>query len=38
MVASASLESCVTCHDGKQDGGRFDPATYIPKVLHPNLP
>ena len=38
MDASASLESCVTCHDGKQDGGRFDPETYIPRILHSSLP
>lgn len=25
---------CTSCHDGKQDGGRFDPATYRPKVVH----
>ncbi len=26
--------SCRTCHDGKQDGGRFDYASYLPKVSH----
>ena len=25
---------CRTCHDGDRDGGRFDPATYLPAVHH----
>lgn len=25
---------CIGCHDGEQDGGRFDFATYVPKVRH----
>lgn len=27
-------EVCVRCHDGEQDGGRFDYPTYLPKVRH----
>ena len=34
MDASTSAESCVTCHDGVQDGGRFDLESYLPKVVH----
>ena len=26
--------TCRGCHDGERDGGRFDPATYRPKILH----
>jgi hypothetical protein len=33
-VREASLETCTTCHDGEQDGGRFDPATYTRRVRH----
>ncbi len=25
---------CRRCHDGERDEGRFDPATYLPKVSH----
>ncbi len=25
---------CRTCHDAEQDMGRFDPATYLPRVVH----
>ncbi len=25
---------CKDCHDGDQDGGRFDLPTYLPKVIH----
>jgi hypothetical protein len=28
------IEVCRDCHDGKQDGGRFDYSTYRPKVVH----
>ena len=38
MEAAESLQSCVTCHDGKQDGGRFDFETYLPKVIHSATP
>lgn len=33
-VRDPAVSVCATCHDGKQDGGRFDPATYRPKVVH----
>ncbi len=35
-VASAAVDVsvCTQCHDGVQDEGRFDYATYLPKVLH----
>ncbi len=26
--------TCVTCHDGKRDEGRFDFKAYLPKVVH----
>ncbi len=26
--------TCVTCHDGEQDEGRFDYPSYLPKVVH----
>jgi Cytochrome c554 and c-prime len=36
VVAQAT---CVQCHDGVQDEGRFDYATYLPKVVHgPSAP
>ena len=35
-VRTPPLEVCTGCHDGEQDGGRFDAATYLPKVAHPN--
>ena len=34
MIAKPDVSVCVDCHDGKQDGGRFDHATYLPKVTH----
>jgi len=34
MQAVAAEDSCVDCHDGIKDEGRFDPATYLPKVRH----
>jgi 2',3'-cyclic-nucleotide 2'-phosphodiesterase (5'-nucleotidase family) len=34
LVAQVPVETCKTCHDGERDGGRFDPATYLPKVSH----
>lgn len=29
-----TIEVCQGCHDGKQDGGRFEFASYLPKVSH----
>ncbi|MFZ5475372.1 MAG: multiheme c-type cytochrome [Myxococcota bacterium] len=34
MTRDPAVETCTTCHDGKQDGGRFDFGTYRPKVVH----
>lgn len=34
MLAKPSVETCVGCHDGVKDEGRFDAATYLPKVAH----
>ena len=34
MQAAKAEQSCVTCHDGIKDEGRFDPDTYLPKVRH----
>lgn len=34
LVAQVPVETCRTCHDGDRDGGRFDPATYLPKIVH----
>ena len=34
MVTSPPLSTCVECHDGEQDEGRFNPDTYWPKVVH----
>ena len=34
VVRSPTPETCTTCHDGQQDGGRFDPSSYRPKVTH----
>lgn len=28
------VQACRTCHDGVQDGGRFDYDTYRPKIVH----
>ncbi|MEO0606474.1 MAG: multiheme c-type cytochrome, partial [Myxococcota bacterium] len=33
-VRSPDEATCRTCHDGEQDGGRFDLATYLPQVVH----
>ena len=33
-VADPSIEVCTACHDGEQDGGRFDAATYRSRVVH----
>jgi hypothetical protein len=33
-TASPPEGVCRTCHDGDRDGGRFDPATYLPAVHH----
>lgn len=37
-VRSPAIETCTVCHDGRQDAGRFDPSTYLPKVRHDALP
>jgi 2',3'-cyclic-nucleotide 2'-phosphodiesterase (5'-nucleotidase family) len=34
MRAKAAEERCLDCHDGVQDEGRFDAATYLPRVRH----
>ena len=34
MVTSPPEATCTGCHDGEQDGGRFDHDTYQPKVVH----
>ena len=34
MVSSPSESTCITCHDGVKDEGRFDLSTYLPKVQH----
>jgi hypothetical protein len=34
IVRSPGADNCVQCHDGKQDEGRFDLATYLPRVQH----
>ncbi|MCB9760451.1 MAG: hypothetical protein H6739_11485 [Alphaproteobacteria bacterium] len=34
MKAEVSVKTCTLCHDGEQDGGRFDYDAYLPKVLH----
>ncbi len=34
LVPAPPVSQCVLCHDSRQDGGRFDPATYLPKVKH----
>lgn len=33
-VPRPGAETCVGCHDGEQDQGRFDAGTYLPKVVH----
>lgn len=27
-------QTCTTCHDAEQDGGRFDYAAYLPRIVH----
>ena len=34
MVANPPEATCLQCHDGERDEGRFDFATYRPKVVH----
>lgn len=34
MTKDPPEATCVVCHDAQNDGGRFDFATYRPKVLH----
>ncbi len=34
MIAKPDVTVCTECHDGKQDEGRFDAATYFPKIVH----
>lgn len=34
MSPTVAPEVCTACHDGDRDGGRFDAATYRPKVVH----
>lgn len=34
MVREPPVDTCVRCHDGEQDEGRFDPDTYLPRVVH----
>lgn len=33
-VRSPAVTVCTTCHDGEQDGGQFNPETYLPRVHH----
>lgn len=37
-AARPGVEACRGCHDGVRDGGRFDPATYLPQVVHRRPP
>lgn len=34
LVASPPTSQCVQCHDSRQDGGRFEEATYRARVKH----
>jgi 2',3'-cyclic-nucleotide 2'-phosphodiesterase (5'-nucleotidase family) len=34
MNLADDASTCTICHDGDRDGGRFDYATYLPKVTH----
>lgn len=34
VVLDPPRETCVQCHDGEQDEGRFDWASYRPRVVH----
>ncbi|MBM4390320.1 MAG: hypothetical protein FJ090_04290 [Deltaproteobacteria bacterium] len=34
LVANPPTSQCTQCHDKKQDDGRFDEATYRPRVVH----
>lgn len=35
LIRDPGPQGCTTCHDGVKDEGRFDYATYRPKVVHP---
>ena len=37
-VADPPQKACTGCHDGDQDGGRFDFGTYRPRVVHGGTP
>lgn len=34
MNRATDASTCTICHDGERDDGRFDYATYLPKVTH----
>jgi hypothetical protein len=34
IVRDPPVEACVRCHDGQQDGGRFDFGAYRPQIAH----
>jgi hypothetical protein len=34
MNRASDASTCTVCHDGERDEGRFDYATYLPKVTH----
>lgn len=38
LVVNPGEALCVECHDGVRDEGRFDYATYFPKIAHPTPP
>ena len=38
MRRDPGVDVCMNCHDGKQDGGRFDYPTYRPQILHTAMP
>ena len=33
-MVQPGLDTCTTCHDGEQDGGRFEADTYLERVSH----
>ena len=37
MIKEPDVQNCTQCHDGVKDEGRFDAATYYPKIRHPAL-
>ena len=37
MIKVPSVQNCIQCHDGIKDEGRFDAASYYPKIRHPSL-